>query len=79
MEYPHSVIATDFMVAVSNAIYQMPEVDRIAVLGAIGSVIAALDEFPREWEPEIIYAKGTGKLVVVFNGDPAREPVVVEL
>ena len=71
--------AIDFMVGVANAIYQMSPEDRAIVIAAIASVVTAMDEFSPELEPEVIYAKDEGRLVLTFNGDPERPPVVVDM
>jgi len=70
--------ATEFMVSLANAVYHLFPADRLAVFEAVGCVVAAMDAFPPELQPHLIYTKG-GRLVVTFNGDPARAPVVVDL
>ena len=68
-----------FMIEVANAIYNMAEIDRVAVVNAITALVLAMDEFPRELEPQAIYAEDSGRLVLTFLGNHERAPIVVEL
>ena len=69
------------LVGLSNLLYGMTPEERSMLVSTAGLMVAVLESLDRDTGPEIIYAKETGKVVVVFNGAGCEklDPIVLNM